>query len=232
MELAGNKTFHQKLKFICEFLSRLEAVLLPGPFLVRSREELHPRERGPRDLKALEGPAPPVFSATEAHVVLFLLLSLCREGQDTGLAADPGAVERDPPTLAVRSVVCCMCYDPCCLGSGPSSEFAREQRPAESSPKAPLPENPGCAYARPTRLEPSPFPELPALRLGDHLQSRVVLFGPGSCAWKASRGEAAVWDLSLGQWTARLTPRPAGLKSAPPPPPPHLILPQRLHFRL
>lgn len=77
--------------------SRLEAVLLPGPFLVRSREELHPRERGPRDLKALEGPAPPVFSATEAHVVLSPLLSLCREGQETGLAAYPGAVERDPP---------------------------------------------------------------------------------------------------------------------------------------
>ena len=73
---------------------------------------MHPRERGPRDLKALEGPAPPVFSVTEAHVVLFPLLSLCREGQEMGLAAYPGAVERDPPTLAVLSVVCCVCYDP------------------------------------------------------------------------------------------------------------------------
>lgn len=77
--------------------SRLEAVLLPGPFLVRSCEELHPCEWGPRDLKALEGPAPPVFSVTEAHVVLSPLLSLSREGQETGLAAYPGTVERDPP---------------------------------------------------------------------------------------------------------------------------------------
>lgn len=83
-----------------------------------------------------------VFSLTEAHVVLFLLLSLCREGQETGLAAGLGAVDRDPPTPASSSLcllaLCSVCYDPCCLGSGPSSEFGREQHPAESSPKAPL----------------------------------------------------------------------------------------------
>ena len=37
-----------------------------------------------------------MFSATEAHVVLFPLLSLCREGQETGLAAGPGTVDREP----------------------------------------------------------------------------------------------------------------------------------------
>ena len=103
-----------------------------------------------------------MFSVTEAHVVLFPLLSLCREGQEMGLEAGPGAVDRDPPTPAISSVcllaLCSVCYDPCCLGSGPSSEFGREQRPAESSPKAPPPQaaRPHLCWADPFGAEPFP----------------------------------------------------------------------------
>ena len=43
--------------------------------------------------------------------------------------------------------------------------------------------------------------------------------GPAPVPGKPPRGEAAVWDLSLGQWTARLIPRPAGLESHLPPHP-------------
>ena len=99
---------------------------------------------------------------TEAHVVLFPLLSLCREGQEMGLEAGPGAVDRDPPTPAISSVcllaLCSVCYDPCCLGSGPSSEFGREQCPAESSPKAPPPQaaRSHLCWADPFGAEPFP----------------------------------------------------------------------------
>lgn len=85
-----------------------------------------------------------MFSLTRGSPRGPLSASHCAErGRKAGAAAGPGGVDRDPPTPASSSLcllaLCSVCYDPCCLGSGPSSEFGREQHPAESSPKAPLP---------------------------------------------------------------------------------------------
>lgn len=85
-----------------------------------------------------------------------------QRGAGNGLAAGLGAVDRDPPTPASSSLcllaLCSVCNDPCCLGSGPSSEFGREQHPAESSPKVPPPRaaRPHLCWANPFGADPFP----------------------------------------------------------------------------
>lgn len=131
-----------------------------------------------------------MFSLTEAHVVPSSAALTVQRGQETGLAAGLGAVDRDPPTPASSSLcllACSVCYDPCCLGSGPSSEFGREQHPAEP-PKAPSPQaaRPHLCWAN--CFGAKPFPRTSCSSIGGPSRSRAwSLSGPSSCAWKASR---------------------------------------------